>query len=110
MTGSGSGCPLNPRATAVIAGVLAGRGGLLPERARDDGAGDGHGCVPVGASTMTTLTMVSAVCGVTMLADLRHAPGWLPLRRLTGSGNWPLSRATGPAKMLSITTACFETL
>jgi len=63
-----------------------------------------------GASTVTTLMMVSAVCGVTMLADLRHAAWLAAAAKVTGSGNWPLSRATGPAKMLFVTTVCFETL
>ena len=45
-----------------------------------------------GASTVTTLMMVSAVCGVTMLADLRHAAWLAAAARLPGAGNWPLSR------------------
>jgi hypothetical protein len=36
--------------------------------------------------------MVSAVCGVTMLADLRHAAWLAAAAKVTGSGNWPLSR------------------
>ena len=63
MTRSGSGCSLSPRATAVIARLLAGCGGLLLERAGDDGADGGHGCMP-------------AVCALAMLADLHHA-AWL---------------------------------
>ncbi len=63
-----------------------------------------------GASTVTTLMMVPAVCAVTMLADLRHAAWLAAAAKVTGSGNWLLSRATGPAKMLSVTTVCFETL
>jgi hypothetical protein len=63
-----------------------------------------------GASTVTTLMMVPAVCAVTMLAGLRHAAWLAAAAKVTGSGNWPLSRATGPAKMLFVTTACFETL
>ena len=63
-----------------------------------------------GAWTVTTLMIWSAVYAVTMLADLRHA-GWLAAAaKVTGSGTWPLSRATGSAKMLFVTTACSETL
>jgi hypothetical protein len=54
--------------------------------------------------------MVSAVCALTMLVDLRHAAWLAAAAKVAGSGNWPLSRATGPAKMLIITTVCFETL
>ena len=63
-----------------------------------------------GASTVTTLMMVSAVCGVTMLADLRHAAWLAAAAKVTGSGNWPRSASAGPAKMLFVTTACSETL
>jgi hypothetical protein len=63
-----------------------------------------------GASTVTTLMMVPAVCAVTMLADLRHAAWLAAAAKVTGSGTWPLSRATGSAKMLFVTTACSETL
>jgi hypothetical protein len=63
-----------------------------------------------GASTVTTLMMVPAVCALTMLADLRHAAWLAAAAKVTGSGNWPLSRATGPATMLSVTTVCFETI
>ncbi len=61
-----------------------------------------------GASTVTTLMMVPAVCALTMLADLRQAAWLAAAAKVTGSGNWP--RATGPAKMLFVTTVCFETL
>jgi hypothetical protein len=37
--------------------------------------------------TVTTLMMVSAVCGVTMLADLRHAAWLAAAAKVTGSGN-----------------------
>lgn len=63
-----------------------------------------------GASTVTTLMMVPAVCAVTMLADLRHAAWLAAAAKVTGSGTWPLSRATGSAKMLFVTTECSETL
>lgn len=64
----------------------------MPERAGDDGAGDGHGCVPPCVSTVTTLMMVPAVCAVTILAALRHAAWLAAAAKVTGSGNWPLSR------------------
>ncbi len=60
-----------------------------------------------GASTVTTLMMVPAVCALTMLADLRQAAWLAAAAKVTGSGNWP--RATGPAKMLFVTTTCLET-
>jgi hypothetical protein len=63
-----------------------------------------------GVSTVTTLMMVSAVCALRMLAGLRHAAWLAAAAKVAGSGNWPLSRATGPAKMLFVTTACSETL
>ena len=62
-----------------------------------------------GASTVTTLMMVPAVCALTMLADLRQAAWLAAAAKVTGSGNWPLSRAAGPAKMVFVTTVCFET-
>jgi hypothetical protein len=38
-------------------------------------------------------------------------PAWLAAAaKVTGSGTWPLSRATGSAKTLFVTTACSETL
>ena len=89
MTRSGSGCPLSPRATAVIAGVLAGRGGLLPERTGDDGAGGVGGD---GAGGPAPCRLAGCRC-----EGYRF-------------GNWPLSRATGPATMLFIATVCLETL
>ena len=55
-------------------------------------------------------TMAPAVWAVTMLADLRHAAWLAAAAKVTGSGNWPLSRATGPATMLFIATVCLETL
>jgi hypothetical protein len=36
--------------------------------------------------------MAPAVCGVTMLADLRHAAWLAAAAKVTGSGNWPLAR------------------
>ena len=42
---------------------------------------------------MTTLMIVSAVCTVTMLADLRDAARSAVTVNLAGSGSWPLSRA-----------------
>jgi hypothetical protein len=59
---------------------------------------------------VTTLMMVPAVCAVTMLADPRHAAWLAAAAKVTGSGNWPRSASAGPAKMLFITTVCFETL
>ena len=53
-----------------------GAGGPLPERAGDDGADGGHGCIRLGASAVTTLMMVRAVCALAMLADL-HRAAWL---------------------------------
>jgi len=47
----------------------------------------------VGASTVPTLMMVPAVCALMMLADLRHASWLAAAAKVTGSGNWPLSRA-----------------
>jgi len=41
-----------------------------------------------------------------MLADLRHAAWLAAAAKVTGPGNCR-SHATGPAKMLFITTACF---
>ena len=46
----------------------------------------------LGASTVPTLMMVPAVCALTMLADLRHAAWLAAAAKVTGSGNWPLSR------------------
>ncbi len=110
MTRSGSGCSLSPRAAAVIAGLLAGCGGLLLERVGDDGAGDGHGCVPPWRIDGDHADDgADAACAVTMLADLRQAAWLAAAAKVTGSGNWLSSRATGPAKMLFVTTACFET-
>jgi hypothetical protein len=64
------------------------------ERVGDDGAGDGRGCVPAWRIDVTTLMMVSAVCALTMLADLRHA-AWLAVAaKATGSGIWTPSHET----------------
>ncbi len=47
-----------------------------------------------GAWTVTTLIIWSAVCALTMLADLRHAARSAAAAKLTGSGSQPPSRAT----------------
>jgi hypothetical protein len=77
---------------AVIAGLLAGCGGLLPERAGDDGAGEGHGCVPAGRIDGNHADDGAGCVRVTMLADLHHAAWLAAAAKVTGSGNWPLTR------------------
>jgi hypothetical protein len=64
----------------------------------------------LGASTVTTLKMAPTVCALTMPAGLRHAAWLAAAAKVAGSGNWPLSRAAGPAKMLLVTTTSLETL
>jgi len=43
---------------------------------------------------VTTLMIVSAVCTLTMLADLRDAARSAAAEYATGSGSWPSLRAT----------------
>jgi hypothetical protein len=85
--------------------------GLLPERVGDDGAGGCRGCIPTGRIDGAHADDDDVSC---VRADDARGPApaaWpAAAAKVTGSGNWPLSRATGPAKMLFITTACFETL
>ena len=82
----------------------------MPERAGDDGAGDGHRCAPPWRIDGDRADDGPAVCALTLLADLRHAAWLAAAATVTGSGTWPLWRATRPATMLSVTMACFETL
>jgi hypothetical protein len=56
------------------------------ERVGYDGPGDRHGCVPVGAVTVTTLMILSARCVLTMLADLPHAAWSAAAANAAGSG------------------------
>jgi len=98
-----------PRAAAVIAGLLAGCGGLLPERVGDDGAGDGHGCVPPWRIDGDHAD--DGVGGVRADDAGGPAPGRLAGCRREGyrvrkPGR---SRAAKPAKILFVTTACLET-
>jgi hypothetical protein len=64
----------------------------LPERAGDDGAGEGHGCVPAGRIDGNHADDGAGCVRVTMLADLRHAAWLAAAAKVTGSGNWPLTR------------------
>jgi hypothetical protein len=48
----------------------------------------------LGAVTVTTLMIVSAVCTLMMLADRRDAAWSAATANTTGSGSWPPSRAT----------------
>ena len=76
MTRSGSGCSLSPRATAVIAGLLAGRGACYLSAPETMARTAATAACRLGASAVTTLMMVPAVCALAMLADLHHA-AWL---------------------------------
>jgi hypothetical protein len=48
----------------------------------------------LGAVTVTTLMIVSAVCTLMMLADRRDAAWSAATANTAGSGSWPPSRAT----------------
>ncbi len=55
----------------------------------------------LGASTVTTLMMVPAVCALTMLADLRHAAWLAAAAKVTGSGNLAALARPGPRRWCS---------
>jgi len=108
VTRSGGGCSLSPRVTAVIAGLLAGRGACCLSAPETMARATATAAYQLGASTVTALTMVSAVCSddaggpaPCCLASCRYV-GY----RVRKPGR---SRATGPAKMLFVTTARFGT-
>ena len=62
MTRSGSGCSLSPRVTAVIAGLLAGRGACCLSASEMMARATATAAYRLGALTVATPMMVPAVC------------------------------------------------